>query len=891
MKAGAPGGARLAAVLFACAALFSFAASAATQTRTPASCVNDTSIGTVNWGTPGNAITSNNAYATAAVAGGGTTTRYLLCTGYGFSLPPNATINGITVNVERRSSSAGAGGAQDASVRIVQGGVIGAVNRATATIYTTADFTEPHGGATDLWGLAWTSTDINAANFGAAYAARKNTGGGGTFTLRADVISITVDYTPDTTPPVVLSIVRADADPTSAATVSWTVTFSEAVTGLDASDFALAVSGLSGSAITLVTGGPLGYTVTADTGYGTGTLGLNLVDNDSVLDAGLNPLGGAGAGNGNFTGQAYSVDRPPPVANFNVVEPGADAVAGRIYTKIAGQDISVDIVALDASNAVSTVFAGAVAVELVDNSSGGACAGLPLIKALANETFVAGDNGRHALSAGQFEAEARRNVKFRVKYPVAAPTITACSSDAFANRPASFASVLARDQDRTTAGTARALSNTADPGTGTVHNAGRPFRIDATAQNGAGAPATTTLYSPDAGQPVAVLSQCGGATPPAACTAALGNVAIGSWSAAAGVITTTNASYSEAGAFDLVLEDQTFSAVDNADGTPNATRYIRSAAALTVGRFVPDRFALAAGATITPRSDIAACAGSSFTYLGERMDLTFTLRAESSAGTLTQNYAGALAALVLNDATSYNFGAIDSTAPTPLSARLDLSLIPGIAATWSAGTAAITAPLAIGRNATPDGPFASVKIGIAASDADTVTMGAFDLDADNDATPERVQVGPATALRFGRLRLENAVGSEKLDLPIPMQVQFWGGTAFQVNSADNCSSLTAANLALGDYVGGIDATNMAAGNISLGGAFVAGVGSLTLTKPNPVPGSAGAVTVTVNLTAEGKSYLKGNWAVPTYTADPRSRAAFGLFGSQPRQFIYFRENY
>ena len=889
MTAGAPGGARLSVVLLAFAAFVSFTANAATQTRTPTSCVNDASIGTVNWTNPGNALSSNGAYATAGVAGGGTTTRYLQCIGYGFALPPNATINGITVSVERRSSSAAAGGSQDAAVRIVQGGAIGADDRSTTTVYTTADVTEAHGGATDLWGLAWTSGDINASDFGAAIAAKKNSAGGGTHTLSVDVISITVDYTPDTTSPVVLSIVRADPDPTSAATLSWTVSFSEAVSGLDAGDFALAVSGLSGSSITLVTGGPLGYTVTADTGYGTGTLGLNLVDNDSVIDAGLNPLGGAGAGNGSFTGQAYSVDRPPPVANFNVVEPGADAVTGRITTKIAGQNISVDIVALDASNVVSTVFTGTVAVELVDNSSGGACAGLPLIKALADQTFVAGDNGRHALSAGQFEAEARRNVRFRVKYPSAAPTITACSSDAFANRPAAFVGVQARDQNRTTAGTARALNNTSDPGTGTVHNAGRPFQIDATAQNGAGA--TTTLYTPDAGQPLAALTPCGGGTPPAACTATLGVLTVGSWSAAAGVITTTTATYSEAGAFDLVLEDQTFAAVDNADGTPNATRYIRSAAPLTVGRFVPNHFAIAAGATIVPRSDIAACAGSSFTYMGERMDLTFTLSARESGGNVTQNYSGALAALALNNAASYSFGAIDSAAPTPLTGRLDLSLIPGVAATWAAGVATITAPVAIARAATPDGPFASVKIGIAPSDLDGVAIATLDLDADNDATMERAQVGAASALRFGRLRLENAVGSEKLDLPIPLQVQYWGGTAFQVNSADNCTSLAAANLTLGDHFGGIDATNMGSGNISLGGAFAAGVGSLTLTKPTPAPASAGAVTVTVNLTAEAKSYLKGNWAVPTYTADPRSRAAFGLFGSQPRQFIYFRENY
>jgi MSHA biogenesis protein MshQ len=50
--------------------------------------------------------------------------------------------------------------------------------------------------------------------------------------------------------------------------------------------------------------------VTANTGSGTGTLGLNLVDNDSIIDAGSVPLGGAGAGNGNFTGEVYTVSPP-----------------------------------------------------------------------------------------------------------------------------------------------------------------------------------------------------------------------------------------------------------------------------------------------------------------------------------------------------------------------------------------------------------------------------------------------------------------------------------------------------------------------------------------------------------------------------------------------------
>jgi len=369
---------------------------------------------------------------------------------------------------------------------------------------------------------------------------------------------------------------------------------------------------------------------------------------------------------------------------------------------------------------------------------------------------------------------------------------------------------------------------------------------------------------------------------------------LGAWAVAAGVLTTATASYPDVGAFDLMLEDQTFAGVDLADGTPNALRYIRSAALLTVGRFVPDHFAIT-GASVTPRSDIVACAASTFTYMGERMDLVFTLRARAFGGVDTPGYAGVLAPLPLNAAASYNFGAIDAAAPTPLNgARLDLSLIPGIAAAWAGGVAAITAPIAINRAAAPDGPYGSVRVGIAPSDLDGVTLATFNLDADNSGSNERGQVGAATGLRFGRLRLDNAVGSQTLDLPIPIRLEYWAGTAFVTNIADTCTTISAANIGLGSYTGGITNANVTPANLTPGTIVFSanpGVGSLTVTKPLPAPATPGAVTLTVDLTAEAKSYLKGNWGVTTYTADPRSRAAFGLYGSQPNNFIYFRENY
>jgi MSHA biogenesis protein MshQ len=112
--------------------------------------------------------------------------------------------------------------------------------------------------------------------------------------------------------PAVISIGLASSDPTSPATVvSWTVDFNTSVTGVNTADFALVQGGgVTGAAITSVTGSGTSWTVTANTGSGTGTLGLDLVDNDSIIDAGSVPLGGAGAGNGDFTGQVYTVSPP-----------------------------------------------------------------------------------------------------------------------------------------------------------------------------------------------------------------------------------------------------------------------------------------------------------------------------------------------------------------------------------------------------------------------------------------------------------------------------------------------------------------------------------------------------------------------------------------------------
>ncbi len=116
------------------------------------------------------------------------------------------------------------------------------------------------------------------------------------------------------TVPTVTSIVRSAASPTNAGSVTFSVSFSDSVSGVDAGDFALAATGLTGAAITGVAGSGSVYTVTVNTGSGDGTLVLNLIDNDTIrTSVGAARLGGTGVGNGSFSvGQSYLIDKTPP---------------------------------------------------------------------------------------------------------------------------------------------------------------------------------------------------------------------------------------------------------------------------------------------------------------------------------------------------------------------------------------------------------------------------------------------------------------------------------------------------------------------------------------------------------------------------------------------------
>ena len=115
-------------------------------------------------------------------------------------------------------------------------------------------------------------------------------------------------FTIDKTPPALVSIALASPNPTKAATVAFTVTFSENVTGVDVADFLIGETGLTGNLNPVVTGSGKVYTVTVGTDAGDGTLSLNLVNDGSIADIAGNPLAGELVGS-----QPYTVDRTAPV--------------------------------------------------------------------------------------------------------------------------------------------------------------------------------------------------------------------------------------------------------------------------------------------------------------------------------------------------------------------------------------------------------------------------------------------------------------------------------------------------------------------------------------------------------------------------------------------------
>lgn len=281
-----------------------------------------------------------------------------------------------------------------------------------------------------------------------------------------------------------------------------------------------------------------------------------------------------------------------------------------------------------------------------------------------------------------------------------------------------------------------------------------------------------------------------------------------------------------------------------------------------LGRFVPHHF----------DTVVSSVCSAAFTYSGQLFPLKVT--ASNLAGVTTANYQGAFAkAGTYSDAN----GAVGSFTP----ATLDSSK-------FAAGVADLMAA--------PE-----VKFDFSSKLTAPWTLILRVVDSDSVSSAVLPGVEGTMLLRSGRLWLGNAYGSDQLALTVPVETQYWNGSAFVKNTLDSCTALAAGNIALGNKLGGLSAYT---GPITVS-AIAGGAGTIGLAKP--AAATAGSVDVMATLGSVGSpsncnsvtgatsaalTHLSGKWCGASYDRDPVARATFGIAGSSSKKGpIYIRESY
>lgn len=335
----------------------------------------------------------------------------------------------------------------------------------------------------------------------------------------------------------------------------------------------------------------------------------------------------------------------------------------------------------------------------------------------------------------------------------------------------------------------------------------------------------------------------------------------------AGSATATDLSWSEVGSIDLSVALASGSYLGSGLGASGST-----GSAGAVGPFIPHHFDVAA---------TAACG--TFSYAGQPFAVTVTARNGLSPATTTLNFDGS-PATAPNQAQSVTLGE---------AVALGLGSWIGHAVPASAFIAGIA-------SAMPSYGFTSK-----ATAPQSLTLRAANAGAGAAAISSAGHAEGSMALRSGRLRLSNAFGKAGAALQLPVVAEHWSGNAWVLNSADSCTSLPAASVALSNprsAAGGSTAASTSASAITLGN----GSAMLTLAAPSPA-GSGLSLDIAVNLgstaadqschashpatTGAAQPWLRALNGACAASADrdPAARASFGIFSPETRKTVHVRE--
>lgn len=271
------------------------------------------------WVSPENAKVEDGSVAAVAAAG---SSQYLLCSGFSFSIPAGATINGILVEVKHAGT--GLGDVHDGNVRLLRALTLQSTDKASGTPWPASLTYASYGGPADTWGDTWTDSQINDSGFGVGIAAQ------GSFdTGTIDAVRITVTYTAGASAPTV-----TDTSPSTGSTAGGTAI---TLTGTDftgATD--VSVGGVSCSSLVVV--GPTSITCTTGA-HAAGTV-------DVVVTTGE----GAGTQTNGFTYQA-------PAPTVSDVSPALGSLSAGTPITITGTGfVATPTVTLGGVSATSVVF-------------------------------------------------------------------------------------------------------------------------------------------------------------------------------------------------------------------------------------------------------------------------------------------------------------------------------------------------------------------------------------------------------------------------------------------------------------------------------------------------------------------------------------------------------
>ncbi len=209
-------------------------------------------------------------------------------------------------------------------------------------------------------------------------------------------------FTVDATAPTVVASTRQNptAATTNATALTFRVTFSESVTGVNATDFTLTTTAgtvtSSGRTVTAVSGSVYDVTVSGVSGNGTVRLDLN-ASNTSIVDAVGNPIGG-----GYTSGQPYTLDQMAPVASISRQNPtatvtNATAVTFRVTFSESVTGVSTGSFTLNTTGTAAGTLASVTTVSsssydlVVSGVSGNGTLGLTLKSTGSGVTDGAGN--------------------------------------------------------------------------------------------------------------------------------------------------------------------------------------------------------------------------------------------------------------------------------------------------------------------------------------------------------------------------------------------------------------------------------------------------------------------------------------------------------------------